>query len=166
MSILNQNKGYQNINYLTLNLNCSLFSTYIISTRAVMVRRNGLFALPSRFGSGLARPAISPSYLKLPVYNRGGKIPCSSWAFLVDRRRWGCARRLDVFRLICIVPNVFYEWRHPHARISSLSSSECRLQTRITIYKCKNASIFSILLTTCFLSRKKPYKDSSSASFS
>ena len=45
-------------------------------------------------------------------------------------------------------------------------TSECRLQTRLTIYKCKNASIFFILLTTCFLSRQKPCKGSSSASFS
>ena len=38
----------------------------------------GLFTLPSRIGRSLARPAISPSYLKYPVLNRGGQIPGSS----------------------------------------------------------------------------------------
>ena len=73
-------------------------SAYILSTRAVMVRRNdsvfslykgheiteplvihktqeaaspGHFTLPRRFGRGLARTAISSSYLKLSVKPRG-----------------------------------------------------------------------------------------------
>ena len=45
-------------------------------------------------------------------------------------------------------------------------TSECRLQTRLTIYKCKATNIFFILRTTGFLSRQKPRKDSSSASLS
>ena len=43
---------------------------------------------------------------------------------------------------------------------------ECRLQTRLTTYKCKKANIFFILLTICFLSRQKPRQDRSSASLS
>ena len=35
-------------------------------------------------------------------------------------------------------------------------TSECMLQTQFTFYKCTNASIFFILLTTYFLSQQKP----------
>ena len=93
-----------------------------------------LFIPPSHFSRGSASPAISSSYLKLCV-NRGGKPPCSvnrggkppvhsSAGFVGSQEKVvlctkGCAWRLDVFRLICILQNVFYEWRHPHARKSS-----------------------------------------------
>ena len=122
-----------------INLWSSSYHSFLQFAQASCSQKSsvGLFTLPSRFSRGLARLAISSSYLNLPQNPPFVTVP----AFLVHWRRRGYACK-----------NEF--------------TSECRLQTRLTIYKYKNASIFFILLTTCFLSRQKPCKDSSSASFS
>ena len=60
--------------------------------------REGIFALPSRYGRGLAHTAISLSYL---CKTEGVKSPfVTEPAFLVHWRRRGYAQSLDLFRII------------------------------------------------------------------
>ena len=90
------------------------------STHSEAASLSYLFTLPSRFGRGLARPTISPSYIKLSVKPSAGlSVGFVGWQEMAPLRTKGCTRTLNVFRLICILPNVFYEWRHPQARMSS-----------------------------------------------
>ena len=89
----------------------------------------GIFTLTSRFGHSLARPAISLSCL---CKTEGVKSPIvMETAFLVQWRRCGYAWRVDLFRIICIIRLIlfFYDSRDLHVRLTS----ECRLQTRLTI---------------------------------
>ena len=61
----------------------------------------GLFTMPSQFSRGLAHPAIS---LPCLCETEGVKSPLLTvWVFLVHWRRRGYARRVDLFRIICIL---------------------------------------------------------------
>ena len=88
-----------------------------------------------------AKPISLPCLCK----TEGVKSSVMERAFLVHWRRQGYARRVDLFRIICMKSLVFYD-----SRDSSKNeyTSQCRLQKQ-TIYKCKNANIFFVLLTTC-----------------
>ena len=123
-----------------------------------------LFIPPSQFGHSSARSAISSSYLKLCV-NRGGKTPVRlSAGFVGWQEKAGLRTETRRLKINLHTPEWFLWMKTPAGK--NEFTSECRLQTRLTVYKWTNASIFFILLTTCFLSRQKPCKDNSSASFS
>ena len=129
------------------------FNTFNTTAKKVRCQAGSVAAWPARRFPRL----ISPSYLtvlshvscvKPRGWNPGGH---RAGFWLVPWRRRGFARRLDLFRIICTLPNVcpelfIYEWRHPACK--NEFTSVCRLQTRLTTYKGKN--IFFILLTTCF----------------
>ena len=59
----------------------------------------------------------------------------------------GLRTSLDLFRIICILQMfIFLGMKTP--AFKKEFTSECRLQTRLTIYKCKNINLYFILLTT------------------